>query len=648
MKLASSLILGSLFAACAVACSSGSSKEPGGATGGGGGGGQGGSGTPGAAGTAGAAGAAGAPIVDETAWVGTWATAPVELGTSDAPPAPGLVGNTLRQVVMTSVGGEGFRVQLSNLFGSTPLTLDGVHAAIATGGGNIDGATDVALTFAGEAGVTIPAGEQIFSDPVLRPLPAMTPLALSVQISARPSELTGHSGSRATSWLAPGNALAAATLADAVTTTHWYFLTGVDVLAPDGAAVAVLGDSLTDGLGSTVNQNRRWPDALSRRFRENTGTERVGVLNLGIGGNALLAGGLGPTGRARYQRDILDQRGVHWVVLFLGVNDIGGSSGTGIADTLSESYQELIDVAHSRDLYVYGASLLPFGGSQYEGGTHEDVRQLVNEWIRTSGAFDGVLEFDEAVRDPASLPQLLTTYDSGDGLHLNDTGYQALADAVDLGLFSDLAARPGTGGEPLSVAPGYPCTNFAPASALINDFSTWSNGSWGTSGELSGGTFYYDGDGDSAVQALSLSVGAEESGTLTGSVSGGYAGFGFWFGSCTDASQYQGLSFTLSGDLGDAQLELQLQISHNYPIDDGSSKGECQGTWSTCTNPKTTIPFTTSDTPTPFQIPWTDLTGGQPTSGMDPTEILGIQWQLNCASGAECPVNVVLDDLQFY
>jgi len=247
-----------------------------------------------------------------------------------------------------------------------------------------------------------------------------------------PSNVTGHPGSRTTSYLQPNSSnVTAANMASAQTTDHWYILSGVDTLA-DAKAVAILGDSITDGRGSTTNGNNRWPDALARRLQQ-SGNTKVAVLNEGIGGNAITTGGIGPTGVNRFSRDILGQSGVRWVIIFEGVNDIGGSNAS--AATVTGAYDTLIAQARAQGLKVYGATITPFGGNTYYSAAHESVRQSVNTYIR-SGKFDAFIDFDAAVRDASNPPRVQTQYDSGDGLHLNPAGYQKLADTVNLTLFA--------------------------------------------------------------------------------------------------------------------------------------------------------------------------------------------------------------------
>ncbi len=372
-------------------------------------------------------------------WVATWGCGAQLTEPHNLPPLP-LARHTLRQFVHVTLGGQRMRVQFSNAYGTSPVTIQIAHVALSAGrlgNGSIDPATDKALTFHGAPGVNLPPGQTVWSDPLNFNLPALTNLAITVYLGTiSATTITGHPGSRTTSFIVPGNAVSAANLTDAATTPHWYLITGVDVWAPPaGKAVVVLGDSLTDGRGSTTDGNDRWPDDLARRLLTNSATTNVAVVNMGIGGNGIF-GGLGPAAVKRFDRDVLDQSGVRWVLVFEGVNDIGAARQAGMATNLIAAYRGFARQAHARGLQIYGATLTPFGGSFYDSPLHEAARQTVNAWLRTNTIYDGVIDFDVAARDPAAPARLRPAYDSGDHLHLNPAGYQALANAVDLKRFA--------------------------------------------------------------------------------------------------------------------------------------------------------------------------------------------------------------------
>ncbi len=385
----------------------------------------------------GSAGTAGAGATDVSRWVGTWATGPQLTEPANMPPSPGLSGNTLRQIVYTSIGGSRIRLRLSNEFGDAAVSFNSVHVATSVQGSTIAPTSDRTLTFSGVTAVSIPAGAATFSDPLDFTLAPLTKVAITTFFATAPANVTGHPGSRTTSYLQSGDATAAASLSAPATTDHWYYITGIDVAADTTtSAIVALGDSITDGRGSTTNGNDRWPDALSRRLQANASTVKVAVLNQGIGGNTVLTGGLGPTARARFARDVLGQRGAKWVIILEGVNDIGYASSAAVATDLIAAFDRLIIDAHAANLLVLGVPILPFGGSSYDSALHETARQTVNTWIRTSGKFDAVLDLDAAVSDPAAPTKLLASYDSGDHLHLSPAGYQKMADAIDLAQFA--------------------------------------------------------------------------------------------------------------------------------------------------------------------------------------------------------------------
>lgn len=379
-------------------------------------------------------------LVGSPHWLGTWTASPQLVEPRNMPPPPGLTGSTLRQVLHVSVGGPRIRLRFSNAYGGMPLTITSAHIARSHGGSAIDVASDRRLTFAGADSVRMAPGDTATTDPFDYAVAALSDLAVTIYIGAAPAEVTGHPGSRTTSYLQAGAWVSAAELPEAVTTDHWYVLTGLDVTTEgDGAAVVTLGNSITDGRGSGTNRNNRWPDNLARRLQADPRTRQVAVLNAGIGGNAVVTGGLGPTALSRLDRDVLARAGARWVILLEGINDIGNArepvTAAAVAPRILAAYREIIDRVHARGLRIYGATLPPFGGSQYDSEEREAARQTVNDWIRRSGAFDAVIDFEAVLRDPAQPAHLLPSADSGDHLHPNEAGYRLMADAIDLALF---------------------------------------------------------------------------------------------------------------------------------------------------------------------------------------------------------------------
>lgn len=397
--------------------------------------------------TTGAARVRQAPGDSSGQWVGTWMAAQQLVEPGNLPPAPGFTDTTLRQIVRVSMGGRTLRVRFSNEFGRVPLTLLAAGIARAGGGSAIDPATDRALTFAGRPAATIPEGAVRLSDPLEFELPALSTLAVTIHVRGAPPDVTGHPGSRTTSYLQPGRAVSAPSLPDAVPVDHWYLLGGVEVSAPPTAgAVVILGDSITDGRGSTTNGNDRWPDVLARRLQASPATAGVAVLNAGIGGNRLLRDGLGPNVLARFDRDVLAQPGVRWLFVFEGINDIGTAAAArakgetaATAEDMIAAYGQIIERARARGIRVYGATIMPFEGFSYAGyfsPESEADRQKVNAWIRTSGRFDAVIDFDAIARDPDRPSRLSAAVDGGDHLHPSAVGYRIMGEAVDLKLFT--------------------------------------------------------------------------------------------------------------------------------------------------------------------------------------------------------------------
>jgi lysophospholipase L1-like esterase len=376
-------------------------------------------------------------------WVGTWACSSQRVEPANNPPAPDLTGFTLRQVIHVSLGGRRVRLRLTNVFGDAALTFTAVHLARSAGGSAIDPATNRVLTFAGAQTATLPAGAPLLSDPVDFEVGTGADLAITLRIAKAPQAVTGHPGSRTTSFLVRGDFAAAAALPSPLRTDHWYFIEGLDVVADQSAgALVTLGDSITDGRGSTTNGNNRWPDQLVRRLQATNAGSRVGVLNAGIGGNRLLHDGIGPNALARFDRDVIAQAGVRWLVVFEGINDLGTAVGAAARGETAATpadiilaYQQCIERAHAHGIRVFGATITAFeGAAAYDRLESEAGRQTINRWIRTSGRFDGVIDFDAATRDPRRPARLDPAYDSSDHLHLNPSGYERMARAVDLAL----------------------------------------------------------------------------------------------------------------------------------------------------------------------------------------------------------------------
>lgn len=373
-------------------------------------------------------------------WVGTWGTAPQLVENNNNPPSPGLGNNSLRQIVQVSIGGERVRLKLTNEFSTGSTQIKAVELAIAKTAGSsseIDESSTVSLTFNGQAGVTMPAKGKAVSDPVDFKIGPRENVAITIHYgSASSTSVSGHPGSRTTSYLKSGNTT---NFSNATKTDHWYSILALEVEAPEEAgAVAILGNSITDGRGSTTNQQNRWADVLSRRLLANEPTSQVGVLNMGIGGNCVLGGGLGPTGSSRYQRDLLGQEGVKWIILFEAVNDLGGAqNGVQTAKRIIDVYKQIIREAHEKGIYVFGATITPFKGSGYYSTDHEKGRSTINQWIRSTKMLDGVIDFDEAVRNPQDLEAMQSKFlFENDWLHLNAQGYETMGGCIDLSLFT--------------------------------------------------------------------------------------------------------------------------------------------------------------------------------------------------------------------
>lgn len=373
-------------------------------------------------------------------WVGTWGTAPQLAESNNTPPSPGLQNNSLRQIVQVSIGGETVRLKLTNEFSSDATEIKAVEMARATTAGSssdIDESSVVRLTFDGSSSVTMAAGATATSDPVAFHIDDRQNVAITIHYgTASSTSVSGHPGSRTTSYLKAGNTT---DFTGATTTEHWYNILALEVMAPEEAgAVAILGNSITDGRGSTTNGQNRWADVLSRRLLDNESTRNVAVLNMGIGGNCVLSGGLGPTASSRYKRDLLGQEGVKWIILFEAVNDLGSAAnGEQTAQQIIDVYKQIIREAHRQGIRVFGATITPFKNSFYYNASHESGRQKINSWILSTKMLDGVIDFAAAVCDPQDSEALQRQYlFQNDWLHLNASGYETMGGAVDLSLFT--------------------------------------------------------------------------------------------------------------------------------------------------------------------------------------------------------------------
>ena len=382
-------------------------------------------------------------------WVASWGASQQVPESQNSLPTDDFADTTMREIVHLSVGGPALRVHLSNAFGTEALRVTSAHIArpVSPASSGIDPASDRPLTFDGNTEAVIPPGAELISDPVEYSVSPLSDLAVTFHLQSPPARQTGHPGSRATSYYVHGVTVSAASLTEPKTVDHWFQVSEVDVQAvPGSASVVALGDSITDGHGATTNGNDRWTDVLASRLQASPATRNIGVSNQGIGGNHLLTDGLGPNALSRFDRDVLAPAGVHWVIVFEGVNDLGGLARDGevpaaqhaaFVERVLGAYRQIIERAHAHGLRVIGATVTPYAGSSYyhPGPQSEADRQVVNGWIRTPGNFDAVVDFDSVVRDPQHPDHLLPGYDCGDHLHPSPAGYKAMGDAIPLSLF---------------------------------------------------------------------------------------------------------------------------------------------------------------------------------------------------------------------
>ena len=373
-------------------------------------------------------------------WEGSWATAPYAEPIREQP-----TGNiTYREIVHLSQGGKQFRVVLSNEFGTANLTVASTHVALSAGQSRIDASTDREVTFSGRTNATIPPGARLISDPVALEVSPLTDLSVSFYLPSQQIPVFSvHPLGLQDNYAVAGDRVTASGLPDARVITTYPVLRTVEVLPPrKSAAIVCLGDSITDGRQSTPNANARWPNVLAARLIDALGPEAPSMLNLGIGGNRLLETGNGPAALARFDRDVLSQANLKYIILLEGINDIRDSAMRGSVDVpsptaqdLIAAYEQIISRAHEHHVAVVGATLLPYGNATYYTASGEAIREKVNEWIRARGHFDAVLDFDKVVRNPDRPLELAPAYNSGDSLHPNDDGYKAMANSIPISDF---------------------------------------------------------------------------------------------------------------------------------------------------------------------------------------------------------------------
>jgi lysophospholipase L1-like esterase len=393
------------------------------------------------------------PGAQATHWIGTWGASPSpQLADRENMRAGNLLfkNQTIREIVHTSAGGSKVRVRLSNAYGREPVTIGSAHLALRDHDSSVVASSDHALTFGGRSSVIIPPDAIVLSDAVDLRVAPLSDMAVSLFVPKAAAGAGIHYAAQQTAYIGAGDQTAAPAFQDSAKITSWVFLTGLDVAAPAGAkTIVAFGDSITDGAKSTVDANRRWPDILAERLAASRKKANLGVLDEGIGGNRILHDAsaeirFGVNALARFDRDVLAQPGVGYVIVLEGINDLGHAGSSAplsqevSAEDLIAGLKQMIERAHERGLKIFGATLTPFEGGPFPGyytPEKEVKRKAINEWIRSSHAFDGIVDFDKAVRDPAHPDVMLPAYDGGDHLHPGDAGYKAMGEAVDLSLF---------------------------------------------------------------------------------------------------------------------------------------------------------------------------------------------------------------------
>lgn len=388
------------------------------------------------------------PTAIPFSWVTTWGTAEENFNASANQMPQPLNDTTVRQIIRVTTSGDEFKLRLSNQYGKSDVTVHSLHLAkqVEADKSTIDVSTDTAVTVNGEEEFTIPAGEVIETDGVKFSVNALDNIAISAYFGDAPgttAEMTGHRGARATTYQVSGNNVSTETLTSPTTTTAWYFLADASVMSPDGSkAVVCFGDSITDGygtdatyLGKKPDSYTRWGDYFAKRLQENEGTKHISVINEGIGSNSMMGSCPTDAGKDRFKRDLLEHDGVGYCIVLFGVNDLNALQDTGKYDVLKPEYEKMVALAHENGIKIYAAPILPFGTSSYYSEASEQVRTMLNEWMRSEeSGFDGVIEFADAIADPENPKNILEKYTHEDGLHPYD-GYEAMAGAIDLKLF---------------------------------------------------------------------------------------------------------------------------------------------------------------------------------------------------------------------
>ncbi|KAF9691797.1 hypothetical protein EKO04_010365 [Ascochyta lentis] len=398
-------------------------------------------------------------------WVDAWASMPQLTEPANLPPVPFnqtgavFINSTIRQTLYMTTDASQIRIKISNVFGGSNLPITAVTIAMpannTAGIHQIQAKTLQKVTFSGKGSISIPNGALAVSDPLHFPIKAQQVITVTAYLASgqTTNSITSHPGSRTTSWWQFGNAVSAAQLDIADPTTqsaaHWYFLSSIEAWVPKSTgSLLIVGDSITDGRGSETNKNNRWPDLLLARLQKSSTTKHISIGNLAAGGNRILGDGLGPNAFGRIDRDVLAHPGVKYAMIFEGVNDIGGAAATSDAqsavyDSLVQAYQQMATLIHAHGIPVFGATITPFSapsnftGQPYSNPVREATRQKINDFIRNSGTFDAVADFDKFLADPAIPSQLAPQYDSGDYLHPGVAGYQHLADEFPTEIFEE-------------------------------------------------------------------------------------------------------------------------------------------------------------------------------------------------------------------